>query len=54
MAGAVPDWQVLHAELKQKDKFTTHGRKIEEAVAHVEAGRKIAIVSESHRSSSLC
>jgi hypothetical protein len=48
------DYLIIGAGVSGAWKFTTHGRKIEEAVAHVESGRKIAIVSESHWSSSLC
>jgi len=48
------DFLIIGAGVSGAWKFTTHGRKIEEAVAHVDAGRNIAIVSESHWSSSLC
>ena len=47
------DYLVINACVSGAWKFTTHGRKIEEAVALVGAGRPVRIVAEGHWQTSL-
>lgn len=48
------DFLIIGACVSVAWKFTTHGRKIEEAVALAESGRRIAIISEQHWNTCLC
>ena len=48
------DFLVIGACVSGAWKFTTHGRKIEEAVSLVESGRRLAIISEHHWNTCLC
>jgi NAD-dependent DNA ligase len=53
-APAKSDYLVIGATITPAWKYSTHGRKIEDAVALREGGHRIAIVSEAHWSASLC
>jgi len=48
------DFLIIGACVSDAWKFTTHGRKIEEAVSLVESGRRLAIISEQHWNTCLC
>jgi hypothetical protein len=48
------DYLVIGATVTPVWKYSTHGRKIEDAVALRESGHRIAIVSEAYWSATLC
>ena len=48
------DYLVIGATVTGAWKYGTHGLKIQEAIELIERGRSLAIVSESHWSTSLC